>query len=102
MERVIKAPFNWHFAKNLNPANSNTKEIDEALDVKPCKWKEVFLTNVLRWAHKCRVNPEHMAEPQMPNSMRAPTERYRSENDYHFEFFSEKIVKTGMATDSLQ
>ena len=100
--RLVEVPFNRHFVKNPNPENPNEKEMDGALDVKLRTWKEVFLTDMLRWAHECRVNPERMAEPHMPNSIRVATDRYRSENDYYSEFFNEKIVKTGMATDSLQ
>ena len=92
-------PFEKHFVENPDPNKPNQMKIDETIDGKLQMWKEVFLTDILRWAHDCRINLK--GPPQLLKSTQAATDRYRSENDYYMEFSGEKIAKSALSKDTL-
>ena len=97
--RLVEVPFDRHFVENPDPSNPNQKKMDEGLDLKLHTWKEVLLTDMLRWAHDCKVNMT--GPPALPRSIQAATDRYRSENDFYAEFFAEKVCKSGLEQDTI-
>lgn len=72
--QLVEVPFDRHFVENPDPSNPNQKKMDEGLDLKLHTWKEVLLTDMLRWAHNCKVNMT--GPPPLPHSIQAATDCY--------------------------